>query len=91
MKEALSSSEASVLTRDTRRNIPEETILHSHRRESLKSYMSHHYRRKCSFELWPKCDLTMVRFGENKCQTLAYNLHLNFVKVKIRTQLSTAA
>jgi hypothetical protein len=38
MKEAPGSSETSVLTRSTLCNIPEDTILHSHLRENLKSY-----------------------------------------------------
>jgi hypothetical protein len=37
--EAIHSSETSVYTKYTRRYFPEDGILHSHRRENLKSYM----------------------------------------------------
>jgi hypothetical protein len=39
MMKALRSSEMSVLTRATWRNISEDGTLHSHRRGNLKSYM----------------------------------------------------
>jgi hypothetical protein len=39
MMEAISSFETSVLTRASRLNIPEDVILHGHRRENLKSYI----------------------------------------------------
>jgi hypothetical protein len=38
MMEALRSSETSIITMATSRNIPKDAIVHSHRRENLKSY-----------------------------------------------------
>jgi hypothetical protein len=40
MKEELRSSETLVIIRATRRNITEDGIFHSHRRENLKSYIA---------------------------------------------------
>jgi hypothetical protein len=40
MMETIRSFETTVLTRATRRNIAEGGILHSHRRENLKSYIA---------------------------------------------------
>jgi hypothetical protein len=40
MMDGIRSSETSVLTVATRYHMPEDGILHSHRRENLKSYIS---------------------------------------------------
>jgi hypothetical protein len=40
LMEAIRSSDTPVLTTATRRNIPEDCILHSHRRDNRKSYIA---------------------------------------------------
>jgi hypothetical protein len=56
---ALSSSETSVLTRATRRNIPEDAILHSHCRENLKSYITLN-----GWTLYQRSNVSPVKYGQ---------------------------
>jgi hypothetical protein len=57
MLEIIRSSETSVLTSVTRRHIPGSGILHSHRRENLKSYIA-----LAGWALKRRCNVSPVRY-----------------------------
>jgi hypothetical protein len=66
MMEAMRCSETPVHTRATPRNIPEDGIFHSYRRENLKSYKFQCY----SFECWSLYDRYFVEFVVSTAVTM---------------------
>jgi hypothetical protein len=64
MMEAIGSSETPILTRTTRRNIPEHVILHSHRRGKKTSNLLSPVRYKLRFYI-PEDDIRHSHRREN--------------------------
>jgi hypothetical protein len=57
MMEEIYSSEASVITIAARRHVPEDGILHSHRRENLKSFTA-----LTGWALQQRCNVLLVTY-----------------------------
>jgi hypothetical protein len=82
MMEAICSSKTSVLTKATRRHIPENGILHIHRREYLKSYIvTSHYGPKSvlldKFWKYPMLNLPKIResvYGIQTCRRVGFEV-----------------
>jgi hypothetical protein len=70
MMEALRSSETLVLTGTTGRNIPEDDIVHGHRRENLKSYKLYSF--GCN---WSLCS----QVGVSCCRPLFFSTFFFFL------------
>jgi hypothetical protein len=71
MMEELCSSEMLVLTRATRRNISEDGIIHSHRRENPKSY---------TFFVVPQCSTQAQSISDLK---LLWQTNYNFFRQSV--------
>jgi hypothetical protein len=82
MKEALGSSETSGLTRAIWRNIPEDTILHSHRRENLKSYKNKFSLVNASYQLVKTFCLPVCSLRHKNQNMQKYSFVYNFVFVR---------
>jgi hypothetical protein len=63
MMEAIRSYETSVLTKDTQRHNPEGRILHSHRREILKSSLENSATLHLIFSSWTSRSLYLYPTG----------------------------